>query len=673
MFDYILMVCYKYNYICTTLYKGDYIMKKLVPKTQNSENKTTTIINEEQQPKLGQWYWVTETCEWDNQIKGLKKGDEYTWLGCVMKIGSNFIELHTPHSKDGYSHSRIHIDEFWTRLRLEDNADAAIQQKIIYYQQESNRLLKEVNDLSTSLGLKSIIAIEGQKPSEETSTNALVVMSEKVDVNKYKSALVEAKEITLPELFKAIEKTNTELCRWLLATTMETKAIMSPMEKTISEVESRIFNVSLYAGLTEQVIKCSDGEPAGMLDKLHVMQRRLYMDEECLVKYEAGGMEFSDIHEFDKWISRPENRDRILPFPRTIVAMRVRREPKERDSEGSLLQAFINIDIQASDKFTYFYIRNGEQVWRMSCQMQFNGMIFPDKTIYDPCEAKMVKMFVGSVDKMISVHLYEELLAEYNENRKKSDKWREENPDTSGVYNPYTYHSFRPDDWQPFDPSNVYFDECMAEIEGKIKEYNRIAIIIQGLFDRSLILHPHPPVKTWTQDGFEKAIKLVYDGATTLYNGETPNFEAYRTKCNASLGVGSIVTGQELYWLKKEAAKENARLDNDYRNKSEYRHKTYRPYGNPGPGRIARIAKWKPSTNKAIFSWIREKTRSFGTVQVTLSVPQNQLFNISAYKLGDFQQFFNDPRTREQYLKWAPLLLTAEDYKAGKLQVVGDE
>lgn len=635
-----------------------------ITKTHKQQGKTTQTPNEVE-PRLGEWYWVTETCRWDgDHYKGSKKGEKFEWLGCVMKIGTNFIELHTPHSKeDGYSTTRVHFDDFWTHLRLEPNADAVIQQKIAHYQQKANRLLDEVRALSARLGLNPAHAIEGPaEPTADTNT-ALVIMSQQVDVKAYENALIEAKEKTLPDLFKAIEQANKDLCRWMLATTMETKALMLPMKETIGKIESRIFNVSLYAGLTEHVVQCSEGEPATMFDKLHVMQRRLYMDEECLARYEAGGMEFSDIREFDAWIAKPENRDRILPFPRTLVAMRVRRNPKERDSEGSFLKAFINIHIEASDMFTFFYIRNGEQVWRMSCKMDFNAMIFPDKSMYDPSEAKMVKMIGNRVDRMISVHHYEDLLAEYTEERNKHDKWREENLDESWIHNPFRYdHSFRPSEWKPFDPSNVYFDECMAEIEGKIKEYNRIAIIIQGLFDRSLVLHPHPPVQTWTPDGFEKAIKLVYDGATTLYNGDAPDFEAYRAKCNASIRAGSIVTGQELYWLKKEAAKENARLDADWRNKSDYRHKTFRPYGNPGPGRVTSISNWKARSRQAIFTWDREKMRSEGVVSPTLTVPQNHLFNISAYKPGDFQQFFNDPRTREQYLKWAPLLLTAEDY-----------
>jgi hypothetical protein len=29
------------------------------------------------------------------------------------------------------------------------------------------------------------------------------------------------------------------------------------------------------------------------------------MDEECLAQYEAGGMDFESLSEFDKWLARP--------------------------------------------------------------------------------------------------------------------------------------------------------------------------------------------------------------------------------------------------------------------------------------------------------------------------------------------------------------------------------
>lgn len=625
------------------------------------KNRNTTPLSKAE-PQLGEWYWVKQDSETD------------PWLGCIMKIGSNFVELHAPHSDHGgYNYERIHFDEFHLRLIKEEDPGSIIKEKIEYWQYESKRLLREVRDLTMRLGLNPRHYLTDTNEEAQNPT-ALMVISGREDINAYKKDLVEAKEKTLPDLFKAIENANEQLCKWMLATTMEIQSSIIPMKQSIAMVDNRIFTVSLYAGLVEQVIKISDGNPAGLTDKLHVMQRRLYMDEECLLNYNSGGMEFADINQFDSWMAKPENRDRILPFPRTIVAMRVRRTVKERDWEGNILQAFINLNIENSDKFTFLYIRNGDQLYRLSCEMEFGKMIFPNKNGYDPLSPKMVKMFSKHIDKMMSVNEYEVLLAEYNENIKKKKQWAKDNPKKHQFLNPYYSHTFNPHEWKPFDKNNLYYDECMDEIASQIREYNRIALIIQGLFDRSLVFHPHLPVKSWETGGFDKAIKLVYDGEMTIHYKETPDFEEYRNKKNESLQSGSIVTGQQIYWEEREAQKENKRLDNNWRHKSTYRYKTYKPYGNPGPGLVAKISTWKKKSKVAIFTWERERQnwRYHGSgsdlIKVSIAVPASRLFNISTYQSGEYLRFFNDPRTREQYLKWAPLLLTAEDYHAASWQ-----
>ena len=645
-------------------------MSKLV-KIETAHDRTTETPNWVE-PRLGEWYWVTEKVRWDGELKGKKKGDKYRWLGCVMKIGSNFLELHTPHSQNnGYSHTRVHFDDFFEQLELVPNASEVIQGKIGFYQAESNRLIEEVKGVAARLGLNPKHFLSGPAEADvDPHTTALATISGTADVKAYESALVEAKEKTLPDLFKQIKEANSELCRWMTATTMETQALIGPMEGTITEINGRIFNVSLYAGLTEDVKQVADGEPAALLDKLHVMQRRLYMDEEALLNYETGGMEFENIEAYDAWLARPENRDRILPFPRTLVAFRVRRNTKDRDWDGSLC-GFVDIKCKENaDKTTFFYIRNGEQLYRMNCEMDFPKMIFPDKSLYDPGQPMMANSRGGGrSNKMITRANYEEQAKEEAERKAQYEAKKKDDPEGRHWYHAH----FNASDWQPFDSSNIYFDECIAEIEAKIKEYNRIAIIIQGLYDRSLVLHPHPPVRTWEPEGFERAIKLIFDGGTTLYHGDPPDFEAFRAKCNDIMGAFSVVTGQELFWECREAEKENERNAKSYRShdRNQTPMKRYRPYGNPGPGRAAKFFKWNAKQRKGTFRWLRENVgwrSESGHTVCTLTVPADHLFNISGYTPGDYKQFFNDPRTREQYLKWAPMLLTAEDYHAGKIE-----
>jgi hypothetical protein len=650
--------------------------------TDGTYNTDNTAVNIE----VGQWYWVQDVDrEWDDVAQAHVKVKS-EWLGCVMNVGSNYLLLRSPSGRhSGYTTTRVHFDDFWTKLRFEPNPDAVISQQIEFHRLQASKLLDEVKALTARLGVSPTTAIGTAGAGESKSGNALMVVSGQSNVKDYQNSLVLAKEKQLPELFESIKKANGEVERWMMAGTLPMQAVSDGLKGTLEEIGDRIFNTSLYAGLTEEVVQCRDGEPAGYADKVRVMQRMLYMDEECLLGYRHGGMDFRDISKFDEWISEDANRDRLLPFSRCVVAMRVRRTKKERDWDGSLRSLFINIQLGESDKYTFLYLRNGDQVYRLSCDIDFGETLFPSREEFDPARPVMVKMFSDRVDKIMSRDEYDALVTEKRLRKKLSDKWEKEHPEAEWkkarpnenwhYANPHRERgvSFNARDWKPFDGSNVYFDEIAEHYAQRIKEHNRIALILQGLLDRSPVFHPHPPAKLWSPDGFAAALELVYDATSVIHWGETPDFDAYLQRCNESLGPDSIVVGQELFWMEKEAEKECRRLDADGRNRSEFRPKVFTPHGNPGPGYLARMAQWKPRARIATFTWHRERQtsnwatgESYGDpLPTSVSVPADRLFNISAYKLGDYLQFFRDSRTRQAYLKWAPVLLAAEEYHAG--------
>lgn len=647
----------------------------------NPHQGETSSLEQDDLIEIGQWYWVSEIVRWDGSWKNddgsdCKKGETVRWLGCVMHIGSNFIELHSPPHDRSHSVERVHFRDFWDRLEYEPDADAYIARQTREFQERVNMLLGRVKEVTARLGVvpqQSITHHTGE------ATNALAVVATQIDANAYKNELIKAKDETLPELFEQVERAHKGLAKWMMAPTLPTKAIIAPMKDSIGMVEDRIYTISLYAGLTEDAVKCCNGDPAGMTEKLRVMQRRLYMDEECIANYTAGGIDIETVEDFDAWIGLPENRDRLLPFPRTLVAFRVRRFDKEREDGGSLHKIFVNIGLKDADKFTYLYVRNGEQVWRVSCDFEFDEMIFPDSTIFDPGQPMMIKMFGKRIDKMITRHEWEVRKAEEDEQYRLYKEWEAANPgDNNWIKNPYHNSvGFRHEmnEYEPFDDSNVYYDEAMKKIADDIKRYNRVAVIIQGLFDRSLVLHPHPPVQIWSDSGFKTAVELIHDAAT-LTHGDKPDFEAYRAKLNASLGPDSIVTGQQDYWLRVMAEKENERQERDWRSRERQRsnYTRYKPYGNPGPRFIGKMDDWKPRAKAAVFRWTKEPNWSNEPGRPSsITVPRSELLNVSAYTPGDFKQFFADPRTRQEYLKWAPLMMAAEDYHAGKTRNVEAE
>ncbi|WP_305910562.1 hypothetical protein Q9L42_020610 (plasmid) [Methylomarinum sp. Ch1-1] len=294
----------------------------------------SSIETETKQIKVGQWCWCL------NNDKRYNKDDE--WLGCIMHIGSNYVLVEEPSNGFSNRYERIHFDKIHKMLRFEADAAAVIRKNIDESQEKIASYLKEIQAITARLGVDNHNKIGFTQNYDQNNQQALAVLSSTQDINAYKQDLIKAKRESLPNLFEKIEAENKNLAKWMSAETLPLKAMRKSFDHALTDIDHRIFNVSLYAGLTETVVQCMDGPGAALSDKLHVMQRKLYMDEECLLNYSLGGMQFNDIDMFDQWLCQPENRNRILPFPRTIVAMQVRRHRKERDSKGVFMNEFIN-------------------------------------------------------------------------------------------------------------------------------------------------------------------------------------------------------------------------------------------------------------------------------------------------------------------------------------------
>ncbi len=610
---------------------------------------------EPEDPEVGQWFWV----------KRDKKDDRGRWLGCVIAIGSNYVELDGPTGGP----ERIHFDRLESRCTRETNPDAVIDGQVDAARGRVVELMEEVRSLTARLAVSG-----GPEIGTGEECQALAVATEGRSYAEYSKALVKAKKEDLPELFKKIEESNRSMAAWMSAKVIPLKAEAEGMRGVIEKIEDRVFNVELYAGLVEQVVLCQDGEPAPMTEKIRLLQRRHYMDEECLAQYEVGGMDIGSIEKFDRWICKKPNRDRLLPFPRCVVAFRVRREAKWR--EGWSLSDFINIfHMQEADKTTFLYMRNGDRIYRLETQIEFGEQLFPDIRQLQPNDAVWANVWSsGHIKEIISEGEYLEKKRKWEETEaerlrryaeaKKGDKWQ---------FQSRTWPDL--DDYSPFNWTNVYYDDISAEIQGKLKKHNRVALVLQGILDRSPVFHPHPPWQIWTEEGFRRALEPVYDDSFALSSGPPPDFEAYRKRLNLQLKPGCVTIGQQDFWERHEAEKENRRRESDGRNRGHhYEVQHYKPYGNPGPGDLARPVSVN-KLGKCAYEWSRRRQtetwkHGYGDpIPVRFEVPARKLLCADAYESGDFRQFFDDPRTRADYLKWTPFLLEAEEYKAGNRKV----
>lgn len=595
--------------------------------------------------KVGDWFWIHGDSDDD---------DEKRWLGCVTHVGSNYLNFEGVAGRWSYS-DRVHFDRVPVCCTPAPDAQAIVAREIVKRRQNVMELLDEVKLLTAKLGVDP-----RGLPTPEGETQALAVRSGE-PTTAYKKALIQAKDTDLPKLFERIRDENKIAANWMQAELIPLRAQADGLRPIVKAVENRIFNVELYAGLMESIVQIKDGAPAPTATPITLFQRRCYMDEESLITYTSGGLDFRGVESFDRWICEPANLNRLLPTPRCIVAFRVRRWTKDWGDEATSLAQWVRFaDWDEYNKMTFLFMRNGDRVYVHVERSGIHG---------DPATVKSTMTEAEYLERI------EAAKKRAAERRAKKGLMTGENADDDDFSTDYDVRDLKRD-WHPWDETSVYFDDITLGMKAQMEEHNRLVLVLQGLLDRSLVFHPHPPCKLWQGRDFQSMIQLVFDDARALAPGAAPDFEAYRAKLNASIGVGSVTIGQERFWMGVEAERENNRRKNDWRLTRAERDREYerfKPYGNPGPGYLATVGALS-KTKGCTYNWKRSRLRpdrwgDWTPIDCSIQVPVAELFNASAYQPGDFHRFFDDPRTRTQYLRWASFLLEAEEYKAGNRKV----
>jgi hypothetical protein len=329
-------------------------------------------------------------------------------------------------------------------------------------------------------------------------------------------------------------------------------------------------------------------------------------------------------------------------------------------------------EMDKEDKSTFLYMRNGDSYYRLSTAIDFGSQLFPDDARSYLMGGKMWVQEWGReiITDSEHTHKVESRKLDEKEHEERLAAWeRLPEEEKAETFEPWYRGDIR-ETYIPLTPETVYYDDGMAQIEEETRHHNRIAVVLQGLLDRSPVFHPHPPWRLWTPEGFTAGIELHHDETRAMVDGDPPDFEAYREELNKSIKKGTNTIGQQDAWERAEARKENDRQARDWRIRSSIPYKHYKPYGNPGPGLVAEVVKMSRDKTKCSFEWWRERMNysryDNSNIRARFRCSVSRLLNVDAYKPGDFKQFYADPRTRADYLKWAPLLLAAEDFHGAK-------
>lgn len=178
---------------------------------------------------------------------------------------------------------------------------------------------------------------------------------------------------------------------------MELDSIRDKMQKQITAFSKQMEQISkvigmieLYMGIEEELYQLKVGVAATIDTPLSLRQLVLYADEEVGNCYD-GGIDYTKLDLFDKWLIDNDNYKTLLPEERGIVALRPRRNDKDYGDR------YTNADLNRWNKQTYFLIRNGENIYRIcSPHLSVGNTFFPKRKEY---EELILKNESCSIDK----------------------------------------------------------------------------------------------------------------------------------------------------------------------------------------------------------------------------------------------------------------------------------
>jgi len=586
--------------------------------------------------RVGDWFWVKfDDEEWQGEGEEAKrvKVGEHENLMCVDAVGTNYIGF-TRSSEHGSYDCRVHFDNFFAECRPEPNWKQVLQDKMDDVQKQMQEKTKQLREYGQKLFL---LPLAKSPLPEQGQTMLPAKVSD--EPQRYKKELVRF-EKKLPALTKEIDELAKDYA--VVAKDMALPDIvrLGAIKEALSVVQDRIFTIEVYAGLQETVVQIADGEPAAMTEKVTIRQMMLFMDEETLFDYEDGGMDFNKLKDFDKWVVKPGNMSRILPEPRGIVAFRVRRNRKDYGEVHTIGEAWIQMRMDEANMATYLLIRNGQRVYRIASAIDFSPRMIPKRDEIGEEQFKKVET------------------KGWNDEKREHD--REEVLVTQ---------------------DSVEFDDHMKKMDDLIKKYNRVVILLQGLLDRSMVFHPHPPINLLRKGQIDEWVNLIRDEEMAL-PGTKISFEEYLNQINKTLKSGKWIYVLHQY---RKAEGENKWSHKQYtrlHGKSVELDRPRRSWmGNDLPA-VCKVDSIKRDKSAVHVSW--PKGECLGRYVPCKDKPGYQewssdtdrmnhewipiafVMNLSDYTADDYKMFLCDRSLQGEYLEWAGALLTAEDWSRAK-------
>lgn len=273
------------------------------------------------------------------------------------------------------------------------------------------------------------------------------------------------------------------------------RAALAPVEKFVARLGEMIDTVNLYLGRDEEIVTLRDGEPAPEGTPIVCRSMVLAMDEESAIDPEGGGIDARRIEEFDEWLmADPAHLSQVLPEERGVVVVVPSKQHRDYGDPWTSRR------MDEANRHSYWLIRNGERVFRMDTVFEVGYRLVPGRD-----------EFTGL--------------------------FYEERTDYSTT--PYTRMRV------PLEPGSHGWQQAEEKQGARERHYMKVALILQGLIDRTTVFHPLPApgISLLKQDSYDAGhVVLIDEDENALGTGRQP-FREWLREHNAELRPGMRIVG----------------------------------------------------------------------------------------------------------------------------------
>lgn len=229
----------------------------------------------------------------------------------------------------------------------------------------------------SSLSLPALIEKSDELRAEVERMSQQVATSSSTDIvhvsttaNDLKVSLAIARS-TLMSKQAELERVAAALKRKMEIEQAKIAGVVGPMRKQIAMLEEGLWSVSLYLGSGEEIVQIADGDPADIDEPISIRQEILAMDEQMMDIWDGEGLDARHVELFDEWLLDPENLALVLPERRGVIVFRPRRAPRNYGD------TFFQKVMDEANKQSYWLIRNGDRLWRMTTNIQVGLHLVP--------------------------------------------------------------------------------------------------------------------------------------------------------------------------------------------------------------------------------------------------------------------------------------------------------